>query len=169
MYVGIEQTIYSMLHEGLLGWDVTDIEIELTFVEYSDPVTVVGDFRSLTPLVLMAALNRAGSEVCEPLQQFRLELPEDRLFDAIRYLVQQRAVIGESIIEGDAAVITGEIPAASVPLFERQLPGISRGEGDLDFWHHGWQRVAGDPPSRPRTDLNPLDRMEYLSRLSGRL
>lgn len=169
MYVGIEETVYSTLREGLLGWDVNDIEIELTFVEYSDPVTVVGDFRGLTPLVLMSALIQAGTEVCEPLQQFRLELPEDRLAEAVRHLVQGRAVIGESMIEGEVAVIVGEIPAASVPAFERQLPGISRGEGDLDYWHHGWQRVLGDPPSRSRTDLNPLDRAEYLSRLAGRM
>lgn len=169
MYVGIEEAVLSSLREGLQGWEVTDIEIELTHVAYYDPVTVVGDFRSLTPLVLFAALGEAQTEICEPLQQFRLEVPEDRLADAVRYLVQGRAVIAESTIDGSSALISGEIPAASVPAFERLLPGIARGEGDLDHWHTGWLRITENPPARTRTDLNPLDRSLYLSRLAGRL
>ncbi|MCO5224190.1 MAG: TetM/TetW/TetO/TetS family tetracycline resistance ribosomal protection protein [Thermomicrobiales bacterium] len=169
MYIGIEEMVRSTLAEGLNGWEVIDIEIELTFVEYADPVTIVSDFRNLAPLVLMDALKQAGTEVCEPIQRFRLSVPDDLLAEAIRLLVTQRGVIEESMIEGMSAVITGTIPAAMVPGFERQLPGISRGEGDLDHWHDSWRPVSGDPPVRPRTDHNPLNRTEYLSRVAGRM
>lgn len=169
MYVGIAEAVFATLHEGLHGWDVTDIEVELTFCEYADAESTVGDFRGLVPLVLMTALQQADTEVCEPLHRFQLEVPEDCLADAVRHLVQSRGIISESAIAGEIAVITGEIPAANIPMFERSLPGISRGEGDLDYWHHGWQPISGDPPSRPRTDHNPLDRTEYLSRLAGRM
>lgn len=168
-YLAIEEAAIATLAEGLAGWEVLDIDVELIFVEFIDAMSTAGDFRALTPLVLMDALRQAGTEVCEPLQQFRLDVPEPTLADAIRHLVQRRAVISESGITGDVAVIRGEIPAAEVPEFERYLPGITRGEGDFDHWHHGWQRVQGDPPVRSRTDFNPLDRVEYLSRHSGRL
>ncbi len=168
MYIGIEESVLATLQEGIAGWELTDIDVELTFVEYYDSASTVGDFRGLAPLVLMQALTQAGTEVCEPLQRFRLDVPEQTLSDAIRHLVQHRAVIAESMIDGDIAIIHGEIPAAEVTDFERQLPGISRGEGDLDHWHCGWQAIHGDVPTRPRTDFNPLDRVEYLSRLSGR-
>ena len=41
--------------------------------------STAGDFRHLTPLVLMAALRQAGTTVCEPLHRFRLECPADAL------------------------------------------------------------------------------------------
>lgn len=169
MYLAIEDTVRSTLTEGLSGWEVTDIDIELTFVEYWDPVTIVADFRNLTPLILMEALQQAGTEVCEPIQRFRLVVPDDLLAEAVRLLVHQRGTVEESTIEGVSAVITGTIPAAMVPAFERQLPGISRGEGDLDNWHDSWRPVSGDPPIRPRTDHNPLNRTEYISRVAGRM
>lgn len=168
-YLAIEEAAVAMMAEGLAGWEVIDVDIELTYVEFVDAMSTAGDFRALTPLVLMQALRQAGTQVCEPLQRFRLDVPEPTLAEAIRHLVQHRAVIAESVIAGDVATIHGEIPAAGVPDFERKLPGISRGEGDFDHWQCGWQPIHGDVPTRPRTDFNPLDRVEYLSRLSGRL
>ena len=37
------------------------------------------DFRDLTPLVLLRALEAAGTQVCEPVHRFELELPDDTL------------------------------------------------------------------------------------------
>ena len=39
--------------------------------------STAGDFRLLTPLVLMTALRRAGTAVCEPMHRLRLEAPPD--------------------------------------------------------------------------------------------
>ena len=41
--------------------------------------STAGDFRRLTPLVLMAALRQAGTTVYEPLHRFELEFPADTL------------------------------------------------------------------------------------------
>lgn len=35
------------------------------------------DFRKHTPLVLMRALRVASTEVCEPIETFNLDMPED--------------------------------------------------------------------------------------------
>jgi ribosomal protection tetracycline resistance protein len=44
----------------------------------------------------------------------------------------------------------------------QRLPTLTRGEGELEsaFDHH--REVAGEVPSRPRSDHNPLNRKEYL-------
>ena len=42
-----------------------------------DFVAQAGDFRNLTPLVLMNALKEAGTVVCEPIHRFSLEVPVD--------------------------------------------------------------------------------------------
>ena len=41
--------------------------------------STAGDFRNLTPLVLMDALQQAGTVVYEPMHRFRLEIPADTL------------------------------------------------------------------------------------------
>ena len=42
------------------------------------------------------------------------------------------------------------------------LPGISRGEGVLEYAFDHYRLVRGTPPARARSDHNPLDRKEYL-------
>jgi hypothetical protein len=41
--------------------------------------STAGDFRNLTPLVLMSALTQAGTTAHEPMHRFHLELPADTL------------------------------------------------------------------------------------------
>src|SRR5439155_9143676 len=64
------------LREGLFGWQVTDCIVTMTRCTYSvpdgppsrrGPLSTAADFRTLTPLVLMQALERAGTAVCQPI------------------------------------------------------------------------------------------------------
>jgi ribosomal protection tetracycline resistance protein len=61
-----EDTVYTTLQQGLYGWEVTDCVIEVTDAGYWDATSTGGDFRGLTPLLLMEALKKAGTEVYEP-------------------------------------------------------------------------------------------------------
>ena len=45
---------------------------------------------------------------------------------------------------------------------QQQLPALTRGEGLLESEFARYQAVRGEPPARPRTDHNPLDRRAYL-------
>ena len=51
---------------------------------------------------------------------------------------------------------------------QQLLPGLTRGEGVLECAFGGYQPVRGDIPSRSRTDINPLNRKEYLLNLRRR-
>jgi ribosomal protection tetracycline resistance protein len=59
-------------------------------------------------------------------------------------------------------VLEGVIPAARVHELQQQLPALTRGEGVLEYAFDSYQPVSGAPPTRPRTDHNPLNRKEYL-------
>ncbi|MEJ7837637.1 MAG: hypothetical protein WKF81_02415, partial [Thermomicrobiales bacterium] len=61
---------------------------------------------------------------------------------------------------------SGTIPAATVHQFEQRMPGLTRGDGTLAYGFGGFANVTGSPPSRDRTDLNPLNRKLYLAQLS---
>jgi ribosomal protection tetracycline resistance protein len=120
------------------------------------------DFRGLTPLVLMTALRRAGTVVCEPIHRFQLEIPADTFGSVASALARLRAKPQTQELRGAAYLLEGEIPAASVHALQQQLSGLTRGEGVLESAFASYQPLSGPAPTRPRTDDNPLNRKEYL-------
>src|SRR5207247_6752802 len=80
------QYVRQTLREGLFGWQVTDCIVTMTKCTYSvpdgppsrrGPLSTAADFRKLTPLVLMQALERAGTAVCEPIVRASIEAPPE--------------------------------------------------------------------------------------------
>jgi ribosomal protection tetracycline resistance protein len=158
----IENTIQETLRQGLHGWQVADCIVTLTHSGYASPASTARDFRLLTPLVLMSALNQAGTVVCEPLHRFHLEIPADTFGRVTPVLAQLRAVPQAPAMRGSACLLEGQIPAARVHELQQQLPGLTRGEGVLEYAFDCYEPVRGKPPTRPRSDYNPLNYKEYL-------
>ncbi|WP_434599594.1 GTP-binding protein [Streptomyces sp. A5-4] len=170
----IEESVRETLSQGLHGWRIPDCTVTLTHSGYwprqshahatfdKSMSSTAGDFRNLTPLVLMGALRQAGTTVHEPMHRFRLELPADALGSVLPVLAQLRAVPRTTRTRGSSYVLEGVVPAASVHGIEQQLPGLTSGEGVLEAAFASYQPVRGTIPSRPRTGHNPLNRKEYL-------
>ncbi|WP_214411273.1 elongation factor G [Sphaerisporangium fuscum] len=173
----VEDTVRETLAQGLHGWEVVDCTVTLTHSGYAPrqshahqgfdkSMSSTGtDFRGLTPLVVMEALREAGTRVCEPIHRFRLEIPAERLGQILPVLAGLRAVPGPVEPRGAVCVLEGEIPAARVHELEQRLPTLTHGEGVLESAFERYRPVSGPPPSRPRSDHNPLDRKEYLLRV----
>ncbi|MFI9801052.1 GTP-binding protein [Streptomyces sp. NPDC052302] len=180
-FKAVEDTVRETLGQGLYGWQVPDCVITMTHSGYSPrqshahqgfdkSMSSTGyDFRGLTPLVLMEALRRAGTRVHEPVHRFRLETPADTLAALLPALAGQRAVPHTTRAHGAVCVLEGTVPAAQVHGLEQRLPGLTRGEGELETAFDHYAPVPpGTVPRRPRTDLNPLNRKEYLLNLTRR-
>jgi ribosomal protection tetracycline resistance protein len=165
----MEENVRETLCQGLYGWQVTDCIVTMTDSGYAAPSTGARDFRLLTPLVLMSALQEAGTVVCEPIHRFHLETPADTLGAILPLLARLGAVPGPPELRGAVCTIEGEIPAALVNRLQQLLRGPSRGEGVVEFAFDHYEPLHGTPPTRPRTDRNPLNREEYLLRLAGRV
>jgi ribosomal protection tetracycline resistance protein len=163
----LEDTVQKTLRYGLYGWGVTDCAVTLTRSGYVSPSSTAGDFRKLTPLVLMSALKQAGTVVCEPLNRFHLEVPTDTFGHVLASLARLRAVPQTPSVHGSSYVLEGEIPAAKVNELQQQLPGMTHGEGVLECTFSRYEPVRGEPPTRPRSDYNPLNRKEYLMHVMG--
>ena len=80
------QYVGRTFQEGLFGWHVTDCVVTMTECGYYigdgpgkpsgiTPRTTAAHFRKLTPLVLMKALKRATTVVCEPTMRVSIEIP----------------------------------------------------------------------------------------------
>src|SRR5258705_12607202 len=125
-----------------------------------------GDFRGLPPLFVMVAPQRAGPSVYEPMHRFRLEVPADVAGAMMPVLARLRAQPDMPVTRGPSCLLTCEIPAARVHELEQLLPGLSRGEGVMDASCDRYLPVPGGAPVRPRSDDNPLNRREYLLRVT---
>ncbi len=153
------QYVRNTLEKGLYGWRVTDCVVTMNECNYyigdgptkrvlPTPRTTAADFRKLTPLVLMAALRRAGTVVCQPMARLRVELPAGRLGDVLSALTRLGGATEMPLIEADLAVVTAMLPSAQVRGLQEQLPGLTGGEGVLDASFGGYQPVHGKFPVR---------------------
>lgn len=172
----MEQYVRRALREGRYGWQVTDCTVTMMECTYSSwdgppstrgPMSTAADFRKLTPLVLMQALERAGTVVCEPIVRVGLEVPAGAVGAVLTALARLGAAVEAPSPHGDLFTLDAVMPAARVPELQRQLPGLTGGEGVLESSFSGYRPVKSDPPTRRRTTANPLDREAYLRFLAG--
>jgi ribosomal protection tetracycline resistance protein len=174
----VEDTVRETLRQGIYGWEVTDCMVAMTHSGYlgrhslghqrfNKSMSSTGeDFRKLTPLVLMSALQQARTVVCEPIHRFRLDAPADTLGPLLSALTQLRAVPHTQVTEGASSTLIGDIPAARVHELRQQLPTLTRGEGVVECAFDRYEPVSGTIPTRSRSDGNPLNRDEYLRRVA---
>ncbi|WP_329270700.1 translation factor GTPase family protein [Streptomyces pseudovenezuelae] len=181
-FKAVEDTVRETLGQGLDGWQVTDCTVTMTHCGYcprqshahqgfdKSMSSTGADFRGLTPLVLVEALRRAGTRVHEPMHRFRVEAPADTLGALLPVLAALRAVPRTTETRGDRCVLEGAVPAARVHGLEQRLPGLTRGEGELESGFDHYAPVShGTVPRRPRSDHNPLNRKEYLLNVTRRV
>ena len=170
----MDRTVRETLRQGIYGWEVTDCIVTMTECDYQAPPrgwpgTTASDYRLLTPLVLMGALKQAGTVVCEPIHRFHLEIPSDTFGATVSELARLRATPQTQEMRGSSYVLEGEVPADRVHALQQQLPALTRGEGLVEFEFGSYRAIRGKPPTRPRTDYNPLNRKEYLLHLMRRV
>jgi ribosomal protection tetracycline resistance protein len=167
----VEETVRDTLRQGLYGWQVLDCAVTMTHSGYWSPTSTAGDFRLLTPLVLMCALQEARTVVCEPIHRFSIDAPTGTIGQVLSALARLDAVPQAPTVRGSSSTIAGDIAAARVHELRLELPALTGGEGVLESEFGRYEPVNGMFPTRPRSDSNPLNREEYLLRVArgGRL
>ena len=183
-FTAVEDAVRTTLAAGPHGWPVPDARVTMTHSGYAPrqshahqtfdkAMSSTGaDFRYLTPLVLMTALQRAGTQVCEPVHRFTLEAPRAAQGAVLALLAALGAVPLDTGYEDGLVLVSGDVPAAAVHELRLRLPGTTSGEGALTTTLDHLRPVVGPPPERPRIDHDPTDRETYLrtaARLAGRV
>jgi ribosomal protection tetracycline resistance protein len=130
------------LREGPFGWGVTDCTVTMTECGYISPSTTAAHFRKLTPLVLMAALDQAGTVVCEPMIQVSLEIPAETTGSVLAAVARLGGSAGAPVLHADLATVRTLLPAARAQDLQRQLPGLTSGEGVAETSFGGYRPLA---------------------------
>jgi ribosomal protection tetracycline resistance protein len=141
---------------------------------YISPSTTAAHFRKLTPLVLMAALDQAGTAVCEPMIRVSLEIPAETTGSVLAAVARLGGTAGTPVLRAELdplnplTAVRTLLPAARAQDLQRQLPGLTSGEGVAETSFGGYRPVTGPPPARRRTLADPRNREEYILQLAGR-
>src|SRR4051794_40384714 len=154
----MDEYVRDALADGLFGWHVTDCVVTMVECMYAIPDgppsrqgrSTPADFRKLTPLVLMQALERAGTVVCEPMMRTTVEIPAVTTGAVVPALARLGAAVETSSLRGELAVVEAIVPAARVNDLQRRLPALTHGEGVLESTFAGYQPVLGEQPARNR-------------------
>ena len=155
----MERYVAQTLRQGLYGWQVTDCTVSLIRSQYSiadGPPSVRGplsgpqDFRKLTPLVVMAALRRAGTVVCEPIHRFRLDTPADTLAILLPVLARLHAVPVVTATRDAWCTLEGDIPVTKVHGLRQQIAPLTRGEGVMESSFDRYEPVRSSRIKRRR-------------------
>ncbi|HEX5121519.1 MAG TPA: translation factor GTPase family protein [Pseudonocardiaceae bacterium] len=173
-FKAVEDTVTATLQQGLYGWQVPDCVVTMTHSGYcprqshahgrfDKSMSSTGwDFRYVTPLVLLTALQRGGTAVHEPMHRFTIDIPADTVGSVLPAVARLGGAVRTSTTTGASCVLVGEIPAVAVHGLQRQLPSLTRGEALPECVFDHYRPVRGTPPIRRRQDHNPLNRKEYL-------
>jgi ribosomal protection tetracycline resistance protein len=173
----MDRYVRESLGEGLHGWQVTDCVVTMTTCTYSvpdgppskrGPLSSSRDFRRLTPIVLMQALERARTTVCEPVVRVRLEVPAESVGAVLAAVGQLGALAEMESLRGDLATVETVLSILAAQDLQRELSRLTSGEGVLESTFLGYEPVSGDPPTRRRRTVNPLDRDEYMLHVTNR-
>ena len=159
------------------GWQVTDCTVTITQSGFTPPPpfgwskwsSSAGDFRNLTPLVLMSALRQAGTRVYEPVHRFHLEAPADTAGAVLPALARLGAVPGAPLTQGPL-MHRGRRhpgrPGARAGAAAARPDAAARACSKPRSTATGWP--ASPVPVRARSDHNPLHREEYLLHVTRR-
>ena len=168
-----EDGVRAALRQGRFGWAVTDCRVSMTGSQYqprqshahqkfNKAMSSVGaDFRHLAQVVVTAALEQAGTRVCEPVDRYELEFPEALVNPVSAVLARLGALVLDSRTAGGWARFTGHLRSAVVPDLAARLPDLSGGEAVLQTGFDHYAPVSGRPPRRPHTGPDPRDRAEW--------
>jgi ribosomal protection tetracycline resistance protein len=147
--------VRDALRAGPQGWEVVDCLVTLTDCWYSladgppsrrGPLSMPADFRGLTGHVLAQALAHAGTVVCEPILHIRLEVPTASLGAVMAAARRLEATLEQPAAEDDRAILEGELAAVLLSSLQRQLPGLTRGEGVLESSFAGYRPAVSAVP-----------------------
>jgi ribosomal protection tetracycline resistance protein len=169
--------VRETLREGLHGWQVTDCVVTMTSCAYSvpdgppskrGPLSTSSDYRRLTPIVLMQALEQARTSVCEPVVRVRLEVPAESVGAVLATVGQLGAPAEMESLRGDLATVDTVLSILAAQDLQRQLSSLTSGEGVIETTFLGYEPVIGDPPTRRRKTVNALNREEYMLHVVSR-
>lgn len=166
----VRQTLPEALRQGPRGWEVTDLKITLTDGEHHIVHTHPLDFALATPMGIMDGLVNCGTELLEPVLDFKLTYPEECGGKLMGELLAMRAAFDSPVVRKGMFAMTGRLPLATSMDFPARLASLTGGRGTFSAAPAGWEPCPpGEGRDVPYRGVSPLDRAKYILYKRGAL
>ena len=153
--------LYEKKHRGVLtGSEITDMKISLVSGRAHTKHTEGGDFRQSTYRAVRQGLRQAKSVLLEPVYDFSLEIPSDKVGRAMTDIQNMKGSFEAPLMEGDMAVITGTAPVVNMREYASEVLAYTKGMGHLTCALKGYEpchnadEVISNMAYDPEADLD---------------
>lgn len=159
----VEQALPLALHQGRLGWQVTDVTITLAEGNSHQFHTHPLDFIVATPWGIQDGLARGGSTLLEPILETRFLLPPDCVGRVMSDVALMRGEITHTETDADRVLMTALIPVATSVDYAATLASATGGRGSMSVKLHGYRDCPLElGATAPRRSVDPLDTSKYI-------
>ena len=142
----VEQTVPRALRQGMLGWEVTDVRIELY-----DSCRITW------------SLRRGGPVLLEPILRCRFTVPSSCAGRLMSDLAQMRGRFDAPQTRGELTMLLADLPAATSLEYPTALAAYTGGRGAMAAQLKGYEPVdLSLGATCPRRGVDPLDTARYI-------
>ncbi|MDP8322331.1 MAG: TetM/TetW/TetO/TetS family tetracycline resistance ribosomal protection protein [Candidatus Stygibacter australis] len=164
----VRRAIHGALDQGILGWEVTDIIITLTYGEDHEIHSRPGNFAIATNIALMKALEKSKTTLLEPILSISITIAEELSGKIMSDILMMRGSYEPPVSKNGYAMIKGKVPAATSADYQIALSSISGGKSAFQTSFYGYEACDIDlGRTRSYKGVNPLDRAKYILKMRG--
>ena len=159
----VERAVPYVLKQGLHGWEVTDIVIELIDGEDHEMHSRPSDFTIATHMGIMVGLKNAGTTLLEPMWAFEISAPEEFAGKILYDLTQMRGEFENPETAHGYTTIKGTVPVAAAMDYAVKLTSATGGKGSIGLTFAGYRECPLElGADRPRIGIDPLDTAKFI-------
>ena len=159
----VEQALPLALHQGRLGWEVTDVNITLVDGNHHQFHTHPLDFIVATPWGIQDGLQRGGSTLLEPILEVRFLLPPDCVGRVMSDVALMRGEVTHTETDADRVLMTALVPVATSVDYAATLASATSGRGSMSVKLHGYRDCPLElGATAARRSVDPLDTAKYI-------
>ena len=130
-----------MEHGPLAGYPVVGLKAVLYDGSYHDVDSNELSFKMAAAIAYKEGLKNAKPVLLEPVHRLKIAIPADYLGDVMGDINKRRGRIMGTDTEGNASVITAEVPLAEITEYTMELRSLTRGSGKFVSEFLGYEEV----------------------------
>lgn len=132
----------AMAAGGKFGYPLTDIRVRLVDGKFHSVDSSEMSFKMAGSIALKEALDRAGSQLLEPILRLSVTVPANHQGDVLGYLSSKRGkILNTASTDGSWVQIDADVPAVELSSFAPDLRAMTNGLGSFVSQHHHYETV----------------------------
>jgi ribosomal protection tetracycline resistance protein len=164
----VKRAVPWSLKQGVKGYEVTDLSITLTKGSEHNVHSNPGDFLLATPMGILRGLEKAGTDLLEPMYAFEIKAQQDLLGPISSDLNQMRAQIESPVFDNDFFILKGRVSVAEAMEYGIKFNATTSGKGRLKLSLDGYEKTTtAEDKVREFKGVSPLNESQWILHMRG--